>query len=1081
MAEGGGTLASILVRISADATSFLEELSRSTKAAREFAEAGAILAGGGAAIVGSLTAMAEKAAGFGSEIYLAEQRTGVTSETLSGLKLAAESVGGSLDSVTMGLRKLATDAESAATGNKKMNELFDRLGVSAVDASGHVKDMNVLLPQVADALSHVQNNTDLAADAQALFGKGGAALIPIFKDGAAGLTAYSDKATALGVSVTDSQAAQSRAFSVAQEDAEKAISGIVMAIGQQFLPALTDLADNVTEHLKGIRQWVTDYPEVTDLVMNLGLALAGGGGLLLAIAGVTAGIGLMGSALGAAAGSLTVATGGISVLVALLYTFHDQIWSVEAEIMSGLVGALGTAAGKVAELAGAVGLTALHDKLEAVKFSLEGSAMDWKASADNWAAQSSGVQQLHGSLGPLKTDLDNVAEAHTKLTKEQKKFQDGVDSIVSSLDGESKKGKELAAAVEILTGKHVDQQMIINKLGPDIIKYVATLTTVPPALADIVLKMKDLDDAHQHFQDVIRQVTEANKEDLAKQVDAINGVGTALDNLNEGALHRISEHSIATDLPFLDPVVLHAADVNWNEINTTIAAQEPAIKASKNAFEQWFGGLNISLADFKKSTGAAFDDVFIKGQSVFSSLGALLEGGALSLGRAIFVDITSTLEKKLYDESMAGGLASKLGGAMSGLLGGGGGGASGLPGLGISMASAGGLLGATSASASAAAVAAGAAPGTVVAGSGVLGSLGPLLTNPWTAVIAGGIVGVVELFRVFGDQTHSHADDLVQHLQNPFAAAVEGVLGAERSAADAGQLTADQADAATTQVSTLWTVMQANLDDFASKNSKNAVVAKQAYATLEPYMTAVFSEMNTRAKGLHDAAGDAADATKAATKATTDMAKETAFATTKTTDATAALASLGTTIVDFAHSMSAATPAIEALTRAIQAMGTMAVTRTTAATDATYPEKHAPTKIILPTDAVIPPTVGGGSQTYGYQDAAYAKAIAALQTDWQSAFGPTALPHMASGTDYVPRDMPAFLHQGERVIPASQNGGGDVVNNFNIYAWDASGLDRIVRDEVIPRIEKAQALNSQRSRSTIQTLAPLSPRRVIAK
>src|SRR5579862_8353211 len=304
MAEGGGTLASILVKISADATEFLDGLAKSQKAAKDFAESGAILAAGGTAIVGALTAMSEKAAGFGSEIYLAEQRTGVAADTLSGLKLAAESVGGSLDSVTLGLRKLATDAENASNGNKSAADLFSRLGVSVLDAGGHVKDMNVLLPEVTDALSHVSNNTELAADAQALFGKGGAALLPILSQGSAGLTAYSDKAKETGQSVTDMQAAQSRAFSLAQEDAEKALGGIAMAIGQVFLPAMTDLTNSVTSHLETIHQWVTDYPQVVELVMNLGLALTGGGGLLLAIAGVTAAAGLFATTLGAAAAPL---------------------------------------------------------------------------------------------------------------------------------------------------------------------------------------------------------------------------------------------------------------------------------------------------------------------------------------------------------------------------------------------------------------------------------------------------------------------------------------------------------------------------------------------------------------------------------------------------------------------------------------------------------------------------------------------------------------------------------------------------------------------------------------------------------
>jgi hypothetical protein len=54
------------------------------------------------------------------------------------------------------------------------------------------------------------------------------------------------------------------------------------------------------------------------------------------------------------------------------------------------------------------------------------------------------------------------------------------------------------------------------------------------------------------------------------------------------------------------------------------------------------------------------------------------------------------------------------------------------------------------------------------------------------------------------------------------------------------------------------------------------------------------------------------------------------------------------------------------------------------------------------------------------------------------------LPSFDVGTPYVPHDMVAKIHQGEAVIPASQNrgGGGDV---YQIYApeADAAGLESV--------------------------------------
>jgi len=56
------------------------------------------------------------------------------------------------------------------------------------------------------------------------------------------------------------------------------------------------------------------------------------------------------------------------------------------------------------------------------------------------------------------------------------------------------------------------------------------------------------------------------------------------------------------------------------------------------------------------------------------------------------------------------------------------------------------------------------------------------------------------------------------------------------------------------------------------------------------------------------------------------------------------------------------------------------------------------------------------------------------------------LPSFAVGTDYVPRDMIAQIHQGERIVPANQNSGGGVTINFAITgAVDQRSQTQIAR------------------------------------
>jgi hypothetical protein len=72
--------------------------------------------------------------------------------------------------------------------------------------------------------------------------------------------------------------------------------------------------------------------------------------------------------------------------------------------------------------------------------------------------------------------------------------------------------------------------------------------------------------------------------------------------------------------------------------------------------------------------------------------------------------------------------------------------------------------------------------------------------------------------------------------------------------------------------------------------------------------------------------------------------------------------------------------------------------------------------------------------------------------------GVSAYESMASldvGTNYVPRDMIAQIHQGEAVVPKEYNpaadgrgsGGGDTHLHLNMSAFDASGMDRLVHSQ----------------------------------
>lgn len=200
----------------------------------------------GAALVGALTIGA-----FGGFIKdsidaadaanKAAQSTGLAVDQYTALKYAAGLADIGVGQLDGALGKFNKTIDGAANGGAKQLEAFARLGISVTDAGGAVKTNQQLFAEVADVFQQMPDGVQKSALAMQLFGKSGAALIPLLNAGSAGLADMRKQAEELGLVLSPKQSADAEAFNDNLSILGQVAAGAANKISGDLLPSLNSL------------------------------------------------------------------------------------------------------------------------------------------------------------------------------------------------------------------------------------------------------------------------------------------------------------------------------------------------------------------------------------------------------------------------------------------------------------------------------------------------------------------------------------------------------------------------------------------------------------------------------------------------------------------------------------------------------------------------------------------------------------------------------------------------------------------------------------------------------------------------
>jgi hypothetical protein len=168
-------------------------------------------------------------------------RLGMTHSEMSGLALAGDLAGTSMESIVKAVTKSDVALVKAQAGSKEAQAAFTALGLS-VDEMASQSTFN-RFKSLTDAVSALPSPAHRAAAAVALFGKTGAELLPLFSEGSGFLGRMVEQSDKLGLSLGTGQRKDVEAMNDAFTMVGKSIGGVITQVVAHLAPSIKEITD----------------------------------------------------------------------------------------------------------------------------------------------------------------------------------------------------------------------------------------------------------------------------------------------------------------------------------------------------------------------------------------------------------------------------------------------------------------------------------------------------------------------------------------------------------------------------------------------------------------------------------------------------------------------------------------------------------------------------------------------------------------------------------------------------------------------------------------------------------------------
>lgn len=217
-------------------------------------EIGRVLVSGLQAIASAFTSAAQNVLSLASNVSQSldslndlSARTGIGVEALQGYSLAAKMAGVDVAEFGAAIQRLGVNIGKADPGGA-FEKSLQGIGLTLAQLRG--LNPEAQFAAIGEAISRLPTAADRAAAAVEIFGRQGAALAPLFREGAASIDELRERAERLGVIVSETQVNNVAAMNDAFDLVRATVEGIIGQVIGNLAPAVTDVANQFLEFIE---------------------------------------------------------------------------------------------------------------------------------------------------------------------------------------------------------------------------------------------------------------------------------------------------------------------------------------------------------------------------------------------------------------------------------------------------------------------------------------------------------------------------------------------------------------------------------------------------------------------------------------------------------------------------------------------------------------------------------------------------------------------------------------------------------------------------------------------------------------